>query len=631
MACWACADAPPVDLSGPVAGWPEYGATQGGGHDSALTQITRNNLDRLQVAWSYHTGDVATGPGAKSSFQATPILVEDTLYFCSPFNRVIALDAETGEERWTFDPGVEPDDLYLLTCRGVSAWKDAKRPEGGPCAERIFSGTLDARLIALDRASGKPCRDFGEGGQVDLTVGIGNTEPGEYGVSSPPAVIGDLVIIGTLVLDNLRADAPGGVVRAYDARDGQLHWAWDPIVEAVADSPADPPERYRRGTANAWSILSVDPERNLVFVPTGNAPPDYYGGERDGLDYFSSSVIALNASTGELVWRFQTVHHDLWDFDVPAQPTLFDFRADGAAIPALVQATKMGHLFFLNRATGEPIFPVEERPVPRGGVTGETLAPTQPFPARPPPLHPASLDPNDAFGFTPWDRGKCRDRIAALRHEGIFTPPSLQGSVLYPGPGGGSNWGSVAIDRERRLLIANTSRLPFSVRLIPRAEIDDAGGWDPAGLSPMHGTPYAVETKPLLSPLGVPCSPPPWGVLAAIDIESGEIRWEVPLGTTRDLAPFPFWFAAGVPNQGGPIVTASGLTFIAASTDNFLRAFDTLTGEELWKGRLPAGGQATPMTYRTRADARQFVVIAAGGHGTLGTTQGDSLVAFALE
>jgi quinoprotein glucose dehydrogenase len=614
-----------------VAGWPEYGATKGGGHDSTLTQITPDNLDRLQIAWSYHTGDVATGPGAKSSFQATPILVEDTLYFCSPFNRVIALDAETGAERWTFDPGVKPDDLYLLNCRGVSAWKDAKRPEGGLCAERIFSGTVDARLIALDRASGQPCRDFGEGGQVDLTLGIGDTGPGEYGVTSPPAVIGDLIIIGTMILDNLRADAPGGVVRAYDARDGQLRWAWDPVIKALADAPGDTPVRYRRGTANAWSILSVDPERGLVFVPTGNAPPDYYGGDRNGLDYFSSSVIALNSSTGELVWRFQTVHHDLWDLDVPAQPTFFDFLAEGAAIPALVQATKMGHLFFLNRATGEPIFPVEERAVPQGGVPGETPAPTQPFPTRPPPLHPANLGSDDAFGFTRWDRGKCRDRIAELRHEGMFTPPSLQGTVMYPSPGGGSNWGSVAIDRDRRLLIANTSRTAFSVRLIPRAEIDSAPGWNPLALSPMHGTPYVVETKPLMSPFGVPCSPPPWGVLTGIDIESGEIRWEVPLGSTRDLAPFPFWLNIGVPNMGGPIVTASGLIFIAATTDNFLRAFDTATGEELWKGRLPAGGQATPMTYRTRADGRQFVVIAAGGHGMLGTTLGDSLVAFALE
>jgi quinoprotein glucose dehydrogenase len=421
------------------------------------------------------------------------------------------------------------------------------------------------------------------------------------------------------------------VVRAYDARNGQLRWAWDPVVEASGAGSDGPARQYRRGTANAWSILSVDPERGLVFVPTGNAPPDYYGGERDGLDYYSSSVIALDAGTGELVWRFQTVHHDLWDLDVPAQPTLFDFGAGPAALPALVQATKMGHLFFLNRATGAPIFPVEERPVPQGGVPGETLAPTQPFPTRPEPLHPAFLAPEDAFGFTPWDRGKCREAISALRNEGMFTPPSLQGSVMYPSPGGGSNWGGVAIDRERRLLLANTSRTAFSVRLIPRAQVAGQGEWDPLAISPMHGTPYVVETKPLLSPIGVPCSPPPWGVLTAIDIDSGEIRWEVPLGSTRDLAPFPFWFDIGVPNMGGPIVTASGLTFVAATTDNFLRAFDTETGEELWKGRLPAGGQATPMTYRTRRDGRQFVVIAAGGHGMLGTTQGDSLVAFALE
>jgi len=626
-----CSQTSDLDPTGPVAGWPEYGGSKGGGHYSPLRQITKQNIDRLEIAWTYHTGDVATGPGAKSSFQATPILVEDTLYFCTPFNRVVALDAETGVERWSFDPKLDASALYLLNCRGVSFWKDTKRSDGGVCSERIFMGTLDARLIALDRESGTPCEDFGVGGEVDLRSGIGDTAPGEYGVTSPPAVIGDQVVVGTLVLDNMRADAPGGVVRAYDARTGTLRWAWDPKLPSEAELPEGEQIRYRRGTANAWSILSVDPERGRVFVPTGNAPPDYFGGAREGLDHYSSSVIALDAASGELAWRFQTVHHDLWDYDVPAQPTFFDFVGGDGVVPALVQTTKMGHVFFLSRASGEPLFPVEERPVPQGPVPGETLSATQPFPTRPPPLHPAGLQPEDAFGLTPWDRGRCRARIASLRHDGIFAPPGLEGTVLYPGPGGGPNWGGVAIDAERNLLVVNSQRLPFSVRLIPRDESKQAMKWDPAGLSPMAGTPYMVETLPLLSPLGIPCSPPPWGVLTGIDLTSGEIRWEVPLGTTRDLAPFPFWVRLGVPNMGGPIVTASGLVFIAATTDDFLRAFDSTSGEELWKGRLPAGGQATPMTYRLREAGRQFVVIAAGGHGILGTTLGDSLVAFALD
>lgn len=622
------------DASEPVAGWPEYGGSKGGGHYSPLAQITRGNVDRLEIAWTYHTGEIATEAGPRSSFQATPILVDETLYLCTPKNRIIALDAASGREVWTFDPGLDSTGLYLFNCRGVSAWSDPLADPSQPCSERIFMGTLDARLIAVDRKTGRACPDFGVAGEVDLRDGIGDVEPGEYGVTSPPAVLGDRIVVGTLVLDNVRTDAPGGVVRAYDARSGVLRWAWDPrgpVDAATEGESISGGPRYRRGTANAWSILSVDAERDRVYVPTGNAPPDYFGGLREGLDAFSSSVIALDGTDGALVWRFQTVHHDLWDFDVPAQPALFEFPGEAGTIPALAQATKMGHLFFLDRESGEPIFPVEERPVPQSPVPGEILAPTQPFPTRPRPLHPSRLSPDDAFGLTPWDRAKCRERIASLRHEGIFTPPSLEGTVLYPGPGGGSNWGGVAIDPARGLLLINSQRLPFSVRLIPRDQVDADVTWDPAGLSPMAGTPYLVETLPLLSPLGIPCSPPPWGVLTAIDLASGEVLWEVPLGTTRDLAPFPFWARLGVPNMGGPIVTASGLVFIAATTDDFLRAFDVTTGEELWKGRLPAGGQATPMTYRLGENERQLVVVAAGGHGTLGTTPGDALVAFALE
>jgi quinoprotein glucose dehydrogenase len=553
----------------------------------------------------------------------TPILWEDTLLFCTPFNRVVALDAETGEERWSHDPEVDLENRFHLACRGVSTWRDESRAPAEACATRVVSGTLDARLIALDARTGEPCADFGSAGEVDLSLGVGQARPEEYAVTSPPAIIGGRAIVGTFVRDNYSTDVPGGVVRAYDLRTGALAWAWDPIPPGAAPEPDG---RYRRATANAWSVLSVDRERNLVFVPTGNAGPDFYGDARDGLDHYSSSVLALDASSGQVVWHFQTVHHDLWDYDVPAQPTLFDFPSDRGPLPALVQSTKMGHLFFLHRETGAPLFPVEERPVPQGAAPGEFLSPTQPFPTRPPPLHPPDFGPEDAWGLTFWDRGKCREMLASMRHEGIFTPPSIQGSVLNPGALGGGNWGGVTIDPERKILVVNTLHMPMGTRLVPREEYDarDEG----ESFSPMKGTPYGLDLFPLLSPLGAPCNAPPWGKLNAVSIATGEILYQVPLGTAQDLAPWPFSMLKGAPNLGGPISTGSGLTFIAATSDDYLRAFATATGEELWRGRLPAGGQATPMTYRR--GGRQFVVIAAGGHHILRTTPGDELMAFAL-
>ena len=622
-----------VAQGGPVGDWPAYGRDAGGSRHSPLTQITRENVSRLAVAWTYHHGDVSDGTRStrKTSFQATPILADGTLYVCTPFGRVIALDPETGRERWTFDPRIDLWVSYAndLVCRGVSTWVD-------PASRRrtIFLGTLDARLIALDAATGTPRQEFGRDGQVDLSRGVGFTMPGEYHVTSPPLVLHDVLVVGSAINDNQRVDAPRGVVRAFDARTGALRWSWDPVPA----HPADPARATwagesasRTGAGNAWSILAGDAERDLVFVPTGSASPDFYGGERRGQNHYANSVVALRAATGAFVWHFQVVHHDLWDYDVPAQPVLVTVRRDGADVPAVAQATKMGHLFVLHRETGVPLFPVEERPVPQTTVPGEETWPTQPFPTRPPPLVPQRLTADDAWGLTFWDRGRCRDAMRRLRSEGIFTPPSLEGTIIFPGNAGGTNWGSVAWDAGRGLLLVNTSRVAHVVTLIPRERYSAArAARRDAEYGRQAGTPYAMRREPLLSPLGIPCNAPPWGTLAAVDLATGAVRWEVPLGTTRDLSPLPVGARWGTPNMGGPITTASGLVFIGAAMDHYLRAFDVETGAELWKGRRPAGGQATPMTYRLREGGKQFVVIAAGGHSRLGTKLGDAVVAFAL-
>lgn len=646
--CAACLLPLPA-VAGGDPQWSSYGGSPGGGHYSPLTLINPDNVAELALAWEHRSGDfrpsrkgregaglgTADGPRPQSALQVTPIVVEDTLYYCTPFNRVFALDAATGRERWVYDPQVDTDPVILTNCRGVSSWRNP-RPTGGACDHRIFTGTLDGRLIALDGATGRPCEDFGSGGQVDLREGLGQHPAHEYGVTSPPAILGDRVITGAMVLDNRRTDSPGGVVRAFDVRSGELLWHWDPLPPGTGTRLEDRDQRYQKGTTNVWSIISVDVERNRVFVPTGNSSPDYYGGLRgdssggvdaalaDGLDYYSSSVVALDGSSGEVVWHFQAVHHDIWDYDTPSQPTLYLARRDGRRIPALAQPTKMGHLFLLDRESGEPLFPVEERPVAGGDIPGEYYAPTQPFPTLPETLVPEEISPENAWGITPWERSACRDLIAGARWQGIFTPPSLQGTIAYPFQGGGNNWGSPAIDHRRNIIVLRTNHVAGIVHLIPR----EACAAHPRA-HPQLGTPFCVTPEILLSPWGLPCTAPPWNTLDAVDLDTGNRLWSVPLGTSRDMAPFPFWFFRGTPGVGGPTVTAAGLVFIAGSGDHYFRAFSTVDGEELWRTRMPTGSAATPMTYRA-ANGRQYVVIAAGNHWSRESGASDHLLAYAL-
>lgn len=618
--------------------WGWYGGDAGGTRHSALTQINRDSIDRLDEAWIYRTGELGAGfaSAGKLAFEATPILVRGALYLSTPTNIVIALDPATGRERWRHDPELPRDTDYAeATSRGVSSWIDPAADPTAACSHRILMGTLDARLIALDGRNGRPCAGFGDRGQVDLAPAARRTERGEYLVTSPPAIYRDLVIVGSAIGDNRGVELERGIVRAFDVRSGALRWSWDPIPAADAEAVArgwTAKGAQLTGAANAWSILSVDTGRGLVFVPTGSASPDFFGGERPGDNSYANSIVALRAGTGQVVWHRQLVHHDLWDYDVAAQPMLIDIERDGKSIAAVVQATKTGLLFVFDRETGEPVFQIVERPVPHSDVAGESMSPTQPFPATPALVSQAAITPQDAWGLTFYDRGKCRELIRRYRSEGIFTPPSLQGTILSPSYAGGVNWGSLAFDSERQLVIAPVNHVPMVVTLVPRDQLEpmrNSDAWPDSQFARQTGTPYGMRREMLASPLGLPCTAPPWGTLAAIDLRRNEIVWQVMLGSTRDMTP---WFVPsrtiGMPNMGGPMVTAGGLVFIGAATDNFLRAFDSETGRELWKGRLPAGGQATPMSYEV--DGRQFVVIAAGGHGGLGTKQGDYVVAFAL-
>lgn len=618
--------------------WPAYGGDVGGSRYSRLEQITPANVSQLKVAWTFRTGDFGKDfvGGNAMTFEATPILYDGKLYLTTKETNVVAIDAATGKLRWRYDTQTRRDLRYANPAsRGVSLWIDSSRAANQPCVARIFAPTLDSRLIALDAATGKLCEDFGDRGSLDLMQGIRSYSPIKdgwrmYAVTSPPAILGDNVIVGSAVGDDRAIEVELGNIRAFNARNGRLVWSWDPIPR----HPSNPVFREwsesgakRTGAANAWAPLSVDVQRNLVFVPTGSASPDYFGGERPGANRWANSIVALRGDTGAFVWGHQLVHHDIWDYDVASQPTLVDLVRGTTRVPAVIQPTKMGFLFTFERATGKPIFPIEERAVPQDAVPGETPSPTQPFPVAPPPLvRQSAVTPDDAWGLTFWDRGKCRAMIEQNRSLGIYAPPSTMDTITVPGASGGMNWGGIAFDPERRLAIVNSMNLPFLVALIPREKFRatmESSEYRDFRFGYQTGTPYGRRRKAFLSPLGIPCTKPPWGTLAAVDMGSGTIKWQIPLGDTPYVH-----MNLGVPNIGGSLVTASGLIFIGATFENRFRAFDTMTGKLLWAEKLPAGGQASPMTYSI--DGRQFIVIAAGGHGGMDTTRGDYVIAYTL-
>jgi len=634
-----------------------YGGGPGGEHHSSLTQINRDNVAELELAWSYRTGELDRHPdlAPMASFHATPLMTPAdagaSLVFCTPFNRIIALDPATGRERWEFDPDLElggPGVRY--NCRGIAYWRDDAAAAGARCRHRLFMGTFDLRLLAVDARTGKRCESFGSSGSVDVRATIvteidekaasldrpARFRLGDVQFSSPPAVVGDTVIVGSSNNTKFkRNDGPSGAVRAYSARTGETRWTFDPVPRNAGDSEAaswTAAGLRVTGAANVWSIMSVDAERDLVFLPTASASPDFYGGTRPGDNRYANSVVALRGSTGEVVWHFQIVHHDVWDLDLPAQPILADIRMAGRRVPVVIQLTKQGMVFVLDRDTGEPVFPVEELPVPTDGVPGEALSPTQPYPTSLPLLVPHELSPDDAWGFTFFDRSFCREWLARTRTDHYYAPPGGEGTAAFPGMSV-NNWGGGALTRDD-VLILPINRAIVVRTLLPVADVDPEALQHPmAGLMGLPGriagTGYVQQFQPMLSPLFSPCNAPPWGELAALDLRTGELRWRRTLGVLDKLMPVPIPLPWGTPNSGGPITTDGGIVFIGATMDERFRAFDTATGEQLWEASTPTAAMATPMTFQT--DGRQYVVVAAGGHMWQYPFKiGDHLLAYAL-
>jgi len=623
-------------------GWRYTEGGAGGGRYSPLADINRDNVKRLKVAWTYRHGDVrdARGPDKSlrsTSFEATPLLVEGRLIFITPFNRAIALNPETGAELWTFDPKIDKGRRFgnMMINRGAAYWRGSNA--NGACASRIFFDTLDARLIALDVKTGKPCADFGKGGAINLLEGVEHVvDPWEYNVTSPPTIVGDNVIVGSSIADNVRRIMPSGEVRAFDARTGALAWRFNTIPKAgeVGNETWEIESWKDNGGANVWSTITADPERGLVFLPVSTAGPDFYGGDRKGANLFSDSVVALEAKTGKYVWHFQTVHHGLWDYDLAAPPILVRVKRDGRDVDAVAQATKTGLVFLLDRDTGKPLFPVEERAVPQSDAPGEKSWPTQPFPTKPDALVPQRLTEADLWDADQKRYAKCREKLSKLRNEGIFTPPSERGSILYPCTAGGANWSGGSFDPVSGVLFVPVTNLVQTIRLkkLPDSNFNDTDGKIMrTGLSGLWwlmtgkgtGLRYFMDRR-LFAEDDVPCNRPPWGWIVAVDLNRGQIIWREPVGEDRKLG------VRGLSNFGPPLATAGGLVFHAGSRDLRLRAHDARTGEVITQFDLPAGLHAGPITYKLAPDRKQFLVIAPGGHIGLGSKLGDYIIAFTL-
>lgn len=686
---------PPLNDPIPAGEWHAYGRTAAGDRYSPLDQITPQNVGKLQVAWSYETGDVR-GPNdpEESTYEVTPLMVDGTVYICTPHDKVIALDAVTGKQKWVFDAHLkEPMKLTMqhLTCRGVSyfdgtaagngpatasqdlqggedkrlAESDAevttqnagvpqnvvtgKAKPGDPnpvvnhkeasnvvaavdpaCVKRLFAPTSDGRLIALSASTGLICPGFGgDDGTVNLWANMPNITTGSIYSTSPPVVTDHLVVVGGTVNDNASATDASGVIRAFDVNTGALVWNFD-SKKPDATQPIANGETYSANAPNSWSVASYDPQLGLIYLPMGNQSPDQYGGNRSpAVEKFSSSITALDANTGKVAWVFQTVHHDLWDMDVPAQPSLLDLTIDGQTVPALVAPTKQGEVFVLNRKTGQPILPVTETPAPTGAVEGDHSAPTQPVSAI--SFMPKPLQESDMWGATILDQLACRIMFRSMDYKGRYTPPSTRGSIIYPGNFGTFNWGAVAVDPERQVMFGMPVYLAFTSQLVKRPN-DTArvvSQNDQAIFNENFGAPWASKMGPFISPIKLPCQRPPWGYVAGVDLTSGKTVYQHVNGTVRDLSPIPLPFKMGVPGIGGPIVTKGGVAFLSGTMDYYVRAYDLKTGAEIWRDRLPAGGQATPSTYQG-SDGRQYLVVVAGGHGSTGTKAGDSIIAYAL-
>jgi quinoprotein glucose dehydrogenase len=645
------AEAAAADYVMPETGvdWPAYGGSSHATRYSPLAEITRENVGQLQKIWEFRTGDLPED-GEPFGNQNTPVKVGDRLFVCSAMNKISALDAATGAEFWTYDPVVSTDNVgYNASCRGLVHFDNPAAERTELCASRTVNLTHDARMIALDTETGQPCADFGNAGIVNLLEGIGDTAPGFYAPTSPPTLVRDVLVVGSQVSDGQTREAPSGVIRGYNVITGELEWAWDMGRPGETGLPPEG-EIYTPGTPNMWTIASGDNELGLVYMPMGNSAVDYWGGDRsDAENTYSTAIVALDVETGEVRWHYQTLHYDVWDYDLGGQGTLVDFPTDNGPVPAIIMPSKQAHFYILDRRTGEPLVNIEERPAPQGGVEPERLSPTQPFVTDFPNLLKPDLTEADMWGATPLDQLWCRIQYREAAYDGVYTPPTVDRPwIQFPGYNGGVDWGGIAVDPEKGIMITNYNNMPNYNQLVPREEVDEmgilpitdpnydssAGSGSHGSISPQAQTPYGIKVNAgwRVPFTGLLCKEPPYGGIAAIDLATRQVLWDRPFGSARQNGPFGIPsmlpIEIGTPNNGGGFVTASGLFFIGATTDNIFRAIDIATGDNVWEVELPAGGQATPMTYE--AGGKQIMVINAGGHDFMETPIGDYFIAYAL-